>query len=113
MDNACIMPVMRSQIPSKRKPVLLTNLTLICLTSLLVPYPFSYTRGRGSLVIARSGIPRSAGKQTVVTGLPAFRGVSLGLHRQGRRGGTTEIASPAFQLGRNDNLWPPVTERLL
>lgn len=33
MDRACIIPVIISQMPSKRNPVLLTNLTLISLTS--------------------------------------------------------------------------------
>jgi hypothetical protein len=47
-----------------------------------------------------------------LTGLPAFRGVSFGLHRQGRRGVPTEIASPAFRGDRNDILWAPVTEGL-
>ncbi len=48
-------------------------------------------------VIARSEIPRSAGKQSRISSC----------HRPG-----VEIASPVFQRGRNDILWPPVTEGL-
>ena len=47
-DRACIIPVIMSQMPSNRNPVLLINLTLISLTSLL---PILDTKSYRGLVI--------------------------------------------------------------